>query len=54
MMSHLDPQKGSTAAPCLRSKRNPPEEVSFKSKYGHLLLKSDEIILLCRLEKPLG
>jgi hypothetical protein len=28
MMSHLDPKKGSSnAAPCLRSKRSPPEEV---------------------------
>jgi hypothetical protein len=28
MMSHLDPKKGGNAAPCLRSKRNPPLEVS--------------------------
>ena len=28
MMSHLDPAKGSGAAPCLRSKRSPPPEVS--------------------------
>lgn len=27
MMSHLDPLKGSTGAPCLRSMRNPPTEV---------------------------
>jgi hypothetical protein len=27
MMSHLDPLKGSTGAPCLRSMRDPPEEV---------------------------
>lgn len=28
MMSHLDPKKGGGSAPCLRSKRNPPKEVS--------------------------
>lgn len=28
MMSHLDPRKGGNAAPCLRSKRNPPAQVS--------------------------
>ena len=28
MMSHLDPRKGSNAAPCLRSKRDPPEQVA--------------------------
>jgi len=28
MMSHLDPAKGSATAPCLRSKRSPPTEVS--------------------------
>lgn len=28
MMSHLDPAKGSMSAPCLRSKRSPPPEVS--------------------------
>lgn len=27
MMSHLDPRKGATGAPCLRSKRSPPIEV---------------------------
>jgi hypothetical protein len=28
MMSHLDPKKGnSNAAPCMRSKRSPPDEV---------------------------
>lgn len=27
MMSHLDPLKGTSGAPCLRSKRNPPPEV---------------------------
>ena len=27
MMSHLDPLKGSMGAPCLRSMRNPPDEV---------------------------
>ena len=26
-MSHLDPRKGSTGAPCLRSMRSPPDEV---------------------------
>jgi hypothetical protein len=31
MMSHLDPQKGSSSAPCLRSKRSPPEEVAIIS-----------------------
>lgn len=28
MMSHLDPRKGQNAAPCLRSKRSPPPQVS--------------------------
>eukprot|EP01038_Epipyxis_sp_PR26KG_P007811 gene7811-10609_t len=28
LMSHLDPKKGSNAAPCLRSMRNPPAQVS--------------------------
>lgn len=33
MMSHLDPRKNSAGAPCLRSMRNPPEEVK-KSLIG--------------------
>ena len=28
MMSHLDPRKSSSGAPCLRSKRSPPQEVT--------------------------
>jgi hypothetical protein len=36
MMSHLDPRKSSSGAPCLRSKRSPPELVreSVKSAVG--------------------
>ena len=29
MMSHLDPLKGVSGAPCLRSMRDTPEEVSY-------------------------
>ncbi len=42
MMSHLDPKKGTNAAPCLRSKRAPPTEVRIvKFNISKLQLNCD-------------
>jgi hypothetical protein len=44
MMSHLDPQKGSTGAPCLRSMRSPPPEV-----YLLCIFNTSLVCFTCRL-----